>query len=72
MAINQTLMQGLREVDMQGVIKTYDLKPYYFPTLFPLKESMTFDWKTLEAVAGLKKFIDYSYLYSFTKASFLS
>lgn len=54
MAINQTLMQGLREVDMQGVINTYDLKPYYFPTLFPLKQSMTFDWKTLEAVAGLK------------------
>ena len=54
MAINQTLMQGLREVDMQGVINTYDLKPFYFPTLFPLKESMTFDWKMLEALAGLK------------------
>lgn len=54
MAINQTLMQGLTEVDMQGVINTYDLKPYYYPTLFPLKTSMTLSWKTLEAVAGLK------------------
>lgn len=52
--INQTLMQGLKEKDMQGVINSYALKPFYFPTLFPLKENMTLSWKALEATVGLK------------------
>lgn len=52
--INQTLMQGLQEKDMQGVINSYNLKPFYFPTLFPLKENMTLSWKALEATVGLK------------------
>jgi hypothetical protein len=47
-------MVGLNEKDMQAVINTYDLKPYYYPTLFPLKENQTLTWKALEAVAGLK------------------
>ncbi|OPC34947.1 phage capsid protein [Elizabethkingia miricola] len=52
--MNQTLMQGLKEKDMQGVINSYALKPFYFPTLFPLKENMTLSWKALEATVGLK------------------
>lgn len=50
----QTLMRGLNERDMQAVINTYDLKPYYYPTLFPLKENYSLTWKALEAQAGLK------------------
>lgn len=49
-----TLMKGLNEKDMNAVINTYDLKPFYYPTLFPLKEIYTLTWKTLEAQAGLK------------------
>lgn len=47
-------MKGLNEKDMGDVINTYDLKPYYYPTLFPLRENYTLTWKTLEAQAGLK------------------
>lgn len=50
----QTLMRGLNERDMQAVVSTYDLKPYYYPTLFPLKENYSLTWKALEAQAGLK------------------
>lgn len=44
----KTLMRGLVEKDMQAVINTYDLKPYYYPTLFPLKETYTLTWKALK------------------------
>lgn len=47
-------MVGLNEKDMQAVIYTYDLKDYYYPTLFPLKETNFLTWKLLEAQAGLK------------------
>jgi hypothetical protein len=49
-----SLMQGLVERDMQAVINTYDLKPYYYPTLFPLRQNYTLTWKALEAQTGLK------------------
>lgn len=49
-----TLMKGLNEKDMAAVINSYDLKPFYYPTLFPLRENYTLTWKTLEAQAGLK------------------
>ena len=49
-----TLMKGLNEKDMQAVINTYDLKPYYYPTLFPFKENYTLTWKALETQVGLK------------------
>lgn len=49
-----TLMQGLNEQDMAGVVKTYDLKPFYYPTLFPLKENYSLTWKALETRIGLK------------------
>lgn len=47
-------MQGLNEKDMQAVINSYDLKPYYYPTLFPLTETPFLTWKMLEGQAGLK------------------
>lgn len=54
MSINQTLLQGVTERDMQGIINTYDFKPFYFPTLFPLKKNNSLSWKALEATTGLK------------------
>lgn len=50
----KSLMVGLDEKNMEAVIHTYDLKDYYYPTLFPLKETNTLSWKMLEAQAGLK------------------
>lgn len=50
----KTLMQGLNEKDMTAVINTYDLKPYYYPTLYPLLPQSLLTFKTLEAQAGLK------------------
>lgn len=47
-------MIGITERDMQAVINTYDLNPYYYPTLFPLKENYTLTWKALERQVGLK------------------
>ncbi len=52
--INQTLLEGVSEKGMQAVINQKDLKPYYFPTLFPLKQNLTLNWKTLEATVGAK------------------
>jgi hypothetical protein len=52
--MQKSLMIGITERDMQAVINTYDLKPYYYPTLFPLKENYTLSWKSLEAQVGLK------------------
>lgn len=52
--MQKSLMVGLNEKDMAAVIHTYDLKPYYYPTLFPLKETPFLTWKMLEAQSGLK------------------
>ncbi|MDD3019471.1 MAG: major capsid protein [Alphaproteobacteria bacterium] len=52
--MQKTLMVGLNEKDMEAVIRTYDLKAYYYPTLFPLKETNFLTWKMLEAQSGLK------------------
>ena len=52
--MQKSLMIGITEKDMQAVVNTYDLKPYYYPTLFPLKENYTLSWKALEAQTGLK------------------
>ena len=52
--MQKTLMVGLNEKDMEAVIRTYDLKDYYYPTLFPLKETNFLTWKMLEAQSGLK------------------
>ncbi len=52
--MQKTLIHGLNEKDMQAVINTYDLKPFYYPTLFPLTETPFLTWKMLEGQAGLK------------------
>jgi len=52
--MQKSLMVGLNEKDMQAVVNTYDLKPYYYPTLFPLSETPFLTWKMLEGQAGLK------------------
>ena len=52
--MQKTLMQGLNEKDMEAVIRQYDLKDYYYPTLFPLKETNFLTWKMLEGQSGLK------------------
>ena len=52
--MQKSLMVGINERDMQAVVNTFDLKPFYYPTLFPLKENFTLSWKSLEAQAGLK------------------
>ncbi len=50
----KTLMVGLNEKDMGAVVRGYDLKPFYYPTLFPIKETKRLEWKVLEAQTGLK------------------
>lgn len=52
--MQKSLMVGLNEKDMEAVIRTYDLKDFYYPTLFPLKETNFLTWKMLEAQSGLK------------------
>ncbi len=52
--MQKSLMVGLNEKDMEAVIHSYDLKDYYYPTLFPLKETNFLTWKMLEAQSGLK------------------
>jgi hypothetical protein len=52
--MQKSLMIGLNEKDMEAVIHSYDLKSYYYPTLFPLKETNLLTWKMLEAQSGLK------------------
>ena len=52
--MQKSLMRGLDEKNMGAVVHQYDLKDYYYPTLFPLKQTNRLDWKMLEAQAGLK------------------
>ena len=52
--MNESLMIGLTQVDVRAVVDTYDLKPYYYPTLFPLKETYKLTFTTLESQVGLK------------------
>lgn len=54
MSINKTLLQGVSEKGMQGIINKYDFKPFYFPSLFPLKKNNNLSWKALETTTGLK------------------
>lgn len=52
--MRKSLMVGLDEQNLKAVIHTYDLKEYYYPTLFPLKETNFLTWKMLEAQSGLR------------------
>ena len=35
--MQNSLMVGLTQADMQAVVSTYDLNDFYYPTLFPLR-----------------------------------
>lgn len=48
-----SLIQGLNEKDMQAVVNTYNLKPFYYPSLFKLKFTPTLTWKALIANLGV-------------------
>lgn len=48
-----TLMRGLNEKGMKAVVNDFKLNDYYFPTLFPIKETKTLTWKTLSVRTGL-------------------
>lgn len=48
-----TLMAGLNEKNMQAVVNNLNLNSYYFPTLFPLKQTRSLTWKTLSTKVGL-------------------
>lgn len=52
--MQKSLMVGLNEKDMAAVVHTYDLKSFYYPTLFPLKSTNFLTWKMLEGQAGLR------------------
>ena len=52
--MQKTLMVGLNEKDMNAVVRTYNLNDFYYPTLFPLKETTTLSWKMLEGQSGLR------------------
>lgn len=56
--MRKSLVQGLNEKDMQAVINTYNLNPYYYPTLFPLGFTPTLTWKALTADTGIPVMAD--------------
>lgn len=49
----QSLMVGLNEKNMQAVVNKLNLNDYYFPTIFPLKQTKFLTWKTLNTKIGL-------------------
>ena len=52
--MQKSLMRDLNEKNLGAVVHQYNLNDYYYPTLFPLRETNRLDWKMLEANAGLK------------------
>ena len=52
--MQKSLMVGLTEKDMDAVIHSFDLKPYYHNTLFPVKQNGTLEWKALELQTGMR------------------
>lgn len=50
----QTLMRGLNQKNMEAMVKSYDLKEFYHPELFPLKETYDLTFKTLSTRTGLR------------------
>ena len=48
-----TLMRGLNEKGMKAVVNDFKLNDYYFPVIFPIKETKTLTWKTLSIRTGL-------------------
>ena len=52
--MQNSLMVGLTQADMQAVVSTYDLNDFYYPTLFPLRETHLLTWKMIEVHAGIR------------------
>ena len=50
----QTLMQGLNQKNMEAMVRSYDLKDFYHPELFPLKQTYDLTFKTLATRTGLR------------------
>lgn len=46
-------MQGVEEKNMSAIVETFNLNDYYFPTIFPLKQTKFLTWKTLKTKIGL-------------------
>ena len=51
--MRRSLIQGLNESDMQAVVNSANLNPFYFPTLFPLRFTPLLSWKTLAGDKGI-------------------
>lgn len=47
-------MYGVTEKGMQVVVRDYNYKDFFFPTLMPLKETEMLTYKALEMTAGLR------------------
>lgn len=45
--MNSTLIQGLNEKILQAKVNAIDVRPFQFPTYFPLRQVNAFNWKTL-------------------------
>ena len=52
-------MEGLNERAMQAVLCSFDLNSYYYPTLFPLRETNFLTWRAHEDPPGLKIAADF-------------
>ena len=50
----KSLMYGVEEKNVNAVVETLDLNAFYFPTLFPLKQTKLLTWKTLNAKVGIR------------------
>ena len=50
----QTQMRGLTQKNMEAVVRSYTLKDFYHPELFPLKETYDLTFKTLSSRTGLR------------------
>ena len=53
--INSSLMVGLNQADLQAVVNSYNLEQYYYPTLFPLRETSTLSWRELPYTSKCQK-----------------
>lgn len=52
--MQRTLMEGLDEKNMQAIVRKLNYRAFYYPTLFPFKQTIHDRWKTLERAAGLR------------------
>lgn len=50
--MQKTLINELKEKDVKAEILSYNLDPFYWPVLFPLKFTPTMKWESLEGELG--------------------